>query len=241
MPYKRKTKRKQPYRRRKKNNNSYVTLVNPVRSPMPDRYLTTIGYNLVIPQIFNDLLPIGGNPNEGYILIRQNSIFDPEQRLGGKFGVGTKQLAALYGRSTVVASSIKCQFVSWSSTTNDNIVEMMVLPIPTDQLNTNANLQDLSCNRKASKTVLVGPNVGMSKGTVYNKTVTKRLFGVKDIMDDVSYSQDPLLANPPIGAYWQIVFRNGGTNPLNTPQGSVSIHIEYKVMFTNLRTLDDNE
>lgn len=227
-------------KRKAKGRKKTVTLYNPSkRTFLPDRYVCTLTYTQNIPQIFNDFIS-GSDPREAYYIMRANSVYDPVYALGGNYAVGNKQLGALFNKFTVTSSSIKVEMRSWTGSTNDNLLQFVTICHPDDvTVPADASVQDLMGLNGCSKLSQAGPDVGQNVGVNYNNMSMTRVFGVKDILDDIIYSGGPLTNDPPTSALWRIQVRNIGTNP-QINNASCTMTIKYKVIYSVPKIITDN-
>lgn len=107
-------------RRRFKKGNKVSKLINRGPTIVPDEYVTCMKYD-------NELTLVAVNPGDIVDhLFRGNSIFDPDNSIGGGQPAGMAELSAIYGRYRVNASSISLSVLP--SGADDQPFQAVLLP-----------------------------------------------------------------------------------------------------------------
>lgn len=221
------------YRKYRKTNTSkkinMVTKVNraPVSTSfnrsliMPDRYVTRLKWAA---QTYAKAVTAGAIYN---IVVRGNSVYDPDSALGGLSAKGLPELAALYETYLVVGSKITV--TTRGLIPGDDLgapigYEMCVVPYNGD-ISPTAPPFELSQYNKAKYRLVPAAGGPITKVTSYQSTAAQ--FGVapRAVLDDSSYSSY-VTANPGIEWYWMIALKADNAL-LSGTYGLVNIEVVY--------------
>lgn len=174
---------------------------------------------------FNSASGSGIGPFNFYS-VRLNSLFDPDQAVGGHQPFGFDQLAAIYGRYVVTKCYIDIQLVTLNTYARVSVVPTLdATPVPL----TFSNQMELPY--AVSRLVSSGNN-GADICRIKLKYDIARMFGVKTstILDDDQF-QALRTANPARQAFTD--FNVQGPNGASTVNMCYIITIRYKCKFMN--------
>lgn len=221
MPYKRKTKKKKSFRRRRfrKKTAQPTMLINRGATIVPDRFRTKLRYTFR----YKDSNTLDGK------VFRGNSVFDPYHAVGGQYPMGFTQLATLYSRYMVHGSSIKVLATNISTTTS---ALLSIVPSCASTGFTNFNE---STEATYSRHCLLAPGASHARMMKHYMT-TRKIRGIRTNKIDDDELESLVTANPVKEWYWHVTT---GSFDGTTGQGTeVEVTIVYYVDFFKRKDQD---
>lgn len=205
-------------KKKKKNKRQRATsLFNRGPSVVPDRYFTTLKYREI------------GNFNavSTQVLFRGNSIFDPEEALGGGQPMGFDQLAPLYNKYKIHASSITISVVN--RFTSNIPYTLTIAPSDTTTIAGRLALMEFPY----AKWKLI-PTLTSSPLTMSSKILTKALLGYSTIANEESVGA-LVSQNPAEQWFWHIDITS--SDGLSAPNVDMVVSLNYQVEFYDRKDL----
>lgn len=178
-------------------------------SYMPDQLITNIRFAAMYADT-----SAGGALD---LVIRGNSPYDPYVSVGGEEGAGWDELAAIYTKYKVLASSIKLTIVNLDS---DDPVFTGIFPSVNSSSATTVDAQSQAYGKTAPPATLNGGHT-----TVSNYMATRCLLSGAYNDSDVTAL---VSADPTTQWYWHCLFKNISGNALNL---NYKVELNYRVMF----------
>lgn len=194
-----------------------MTLFNRGPSVVPDRYFTTLKYREI------------GNFNavSTQVLFRGNSIFDPEQALGGGQPMGFDQLAVLYNKYRIHASSITISVVNRFTS---NIPYTLTLA-PSDTTAVAGRLALMEFPYAKWKLI---PTLTSQPVTLSSKILTKALLGYSTIVNEEQVAS-VVTDNPAEQWFWHVDIT--ASDGLTAPNVDMVVSLNYQVEFYDRKDL----
>lgn len=138
---------------------------------MPERVLTKLRY------CTEGIVQAASIKQIEDIVIRGNSVFDPEAAVGGGQPLGLDQITPLYGAYRVHASKVKF------TVCNNSTAAMNFCVLPTKESTSFLNYLD-ACEQPHAKAKSISAKGGHDMGTLTNKQMCKKILGLKELDDD---------------------------------------------------------
>lgn len=172
---------------------------------------------------------LGSSDGTGYLVLRGNSIFDPEFILGGGTPRGFTQISALYGEYQVVGCTIEARFQNQGTTTRPYGF-IAIRNTGTAILTTKDVLEGpdrVYTKVPMAKAASVGDG---SESAFLSMAVNPIVWNGYKVGSDNSETKAAVTANPIEGCFVYV----GGGDPSNTNSGlmSVTVLLTYEVKFT---------
>lgn len=163
---------------------------------------------------------------------RGNSIFDPEEGVGGGQPTGFDQWANFYNQYIVTASAIRVDIVNTLASGSTSFIV-----VPTSESTSLATNLDLVQNYPYAKSALLGP-LSSSRSTrrIKHYISTAKMYGKnpRAIMDDDQFGAITT-ANPVEQWHWHILAQSiDGTTNIT---GTLQVEITFYVVFYDRRDL----
>ena len=161
-------------------------------------------------------------------LIRCNSMYDPENSLGGAQPNGYDEWMNFYTHYTVLGARIKAVFQSIGTTGNAyNVCGIGLIPTTT----TDSSFKDMMGDKYIKWRPIGSADGGNAVTTVTNWFSAKKYFGVKDVKDNTDRIGATDGANPTEQAYFD-VFVAGGAGVTDATAVNVYLTVEYIALLT---------
>lgn len=229
--------RKTQYRKKrftKRRYQSLTTLRNKRNQIVPDRYFTKLKYQFRQQSIsLNATTALNAS-----VIVRGNSLYDPEYAAGGGQPIGFDHLKTLYQYYRVHASRVKYRVYNNSSTTAGAILYGTIYPttIPSYPPQSITNWADVAgqphARYKFLKTGSASPSYDC---TMSHKIKTKTVFGARTIMN--TDHQTAINANPAEAtgsaprAWYYVVTLWNADQTTTTVTYDLDIEVEYYCEF----------
>lgn len=189
--------KKKGYRRGRKSKYTKVYSARQTRLPtvVPDRSYMKFKYATLYAGVINA-------GSTGHVVLRGNSLFNPDTRANSTQPFGFSQWSAFYNKYCVHGAKIKVTAVNL--TANKSI---QVVVIPDDVLSMQYIDITTQGTRPYARKRMIASTTGMDKGTVTNYISTRKVFGVHKaaILADEDYSSN-VGENPTKLWYWHVYF-----------------------------------
>lgn len=212
----RRSMRKTPRGKRGYGRKRMKTVSLSIRGPtvVPDRMFTKLKYN--VNQVV-DANPLAPTVRWTFV---GNSLFDPEQAVGGNQPLGFDQWAAFYNDYRVHAAHISVNIMS-ASNASGSFVKAVLFP----SLSAVPGNITASTEQPYSKRGYIAYAPGMNKLTLNSKMQSKKLFGVKSIAYSDTFSS--LFNSSPSDLwYWHVQFAS-----VNGIDNIVGLYMDVKITY----------
>lgn len=143
------------------------------------------------------------------IVIRGNSVFDPEYATGGGQPLGFDQITPLYGAYRVHATKVKFTIC------NNSSAAMNCCLLASKESASFLNYLD-ACEQPSSRAKSVSAKGGHDLATLTNKQMSKKILGLKDLDDD---EEAIVTANPDNEWFFHLIS--------STQQWGSSIYLDF--------------
>lgn len=210
---------------RKQANKAFWGVVTSDRTPLPNRFKTTLRY--VETGVVLD--PTLGGLADSYIF-SCNGLFDPNISGTGHQCVGFDQLMSMYNHYTVIASKIRVEFINSDSTYNQT-VGLFVSAGTTEQADIRVMIENGGCKYR---TLGKAGGASSDRATLTSQVAPLKWLGKKGITDD--QVRGSASANPVEQCYWHI-FANDFFQSNNSAPVAIQVQIDYVVVFTEPKEL----
>lgn len=181
---------------------------------IPSKFFTKIKYHTTVTLNTSSL-------ND--IIIRGNSINDPEYALGGGRPMYVEQFAQLYDRYVVYASNIDLAFTNTSGTGGSAFAKVGVFPL-SSPVPVNSTIEAIE--RDNCTWAQLGPNTGdqgILNMSMYAKSTA--VLGLPNNEGDDDVISAPINSNPTREAFWHVF---AGTNDIAT---NTNIYVDITVVY----------
>ncbi len=138
---------------------------------MPERVLTKLRY------CTEGIIQASAIKQIEDIVIRANSVFDPEYAVGGGQPLGFDQITPLYGAYRVHACKVKF------TVCNNSSAAMNFCLLPTKESTSFLNYLD-ACEQPHAKAKSISAKGGADLAVLANKQLSKKILGLKELDDD---------------------------------------------------------
>lgn len=177
------------------------------------------------------------DPDTGSVaehVFNANSLFDPDNGLGGHQPMGFDEFASFYGKYVVIGAKMKATFSGFYGGADSvpAIVGCRLSDTATGMTDINRLLEQGRSNHK-----VLNHSTYSGKSIVINKYFSpKKFFNITDVKDNVSSIGALISANPTNMAHFIIwaAAHNGTADP---PAVQVLVEIEYLVQFSEPKQL----
>lgn len=138
---------------------------------MPERVLTKLRY------CTEGIIQASAIKQIEDIVIRANSVFDPEAAVGGGQPLGFDQITPLYGAYRVHACKVRF------TVCNNSTAAMNFCVLPTKESTSFLNYLD-ACEQPHAKAKSISAKGGTDLAYIQNKQMSKKILGLKELDDD---------------------------------------------------------
>ncbi len=224
MPYRRNTRRRKPYRKRKQRRYRRRTTIGRVKPTLPGFPSSRVVKMRYCDQVGLD--PSAGGNVASYVY-RANSVYDPQNPVGGHQPIGFDIWEQLYNHYLVLGSKITCQFVAGDVNVNDPYVCGAFTS--DDSVFSTANFTTLIEQGLSSYTVLQpSSNGNLPRRKAFYSP--RKFFAIKDIADNAARLGSAVSGNPDEMAYF-VLWAAALDQSTNVGAIRALITIEYTVLF----------
>lgn len=212
MP-KRRMFKKKTYKRRSRRGRGRLTTMRRVRGVLPDKMQVRLTYTQQ-GQLTSGVVTYTS------IIVRGNSIFDPDFTGVGGQPFGRDEWSGFYDNYRVFASKIRVFFDSEDA--GDGLIGVVV---PSTS-STGFSSTNLAMQTPYSRFKHMGVSTGTNAKTVSNYMESSKIFGIKAINYDTSFAA-AFGANPAQEWFWHVGV--GSADSVGTPTSNYTLKIVYYV------------
>lgn len=227
MPYKKKRYRRKRRRRtrpaRSKVGYSLTRNVAYQRSPVPNKFKTTLKYSTEVQLNPGVLAP-------AVFVLRGNDLYDPEAGVGGHQPRGFDELISMYDHFVVLGSKITATF---SPTANNSSPNLRICLSPQDTSTSLSTMNDYLESGSAKFLAMTNAKNGQAPRSLTMQAGTGKFLGRTSVLSDPQL-KGSVSSSPQEQFYWHVGAQ--GYQSEDAAAVDVQIQMEYIVIFLEPKT-----